>query len=424
MDIEYNIRDGELLYLGQYLFCKGHDIQLLDYYARPANGLLSELEEFNPDFLVAHVWRSELILNARMPLILDELARLKRRLKFKIIAIGSMASAMHKEIIEYNDAVDFVVAARGIYSLNDIMPDICLDIRKYFGGFSVLTHDFLHQNVDYQSDDIVGLHSSRGCLRKCSFCSYNSDLTYGWKERDIKDLVSDIKIIHDLYGVTQFTLFDSNFSSNIKSNEKRARLLAKEVSSLSFEFDMSLNFSAEGLNKNIINDLKMASVKSILIGLESLNEQTLIRYNKKQNIGHTISMIEYAEEVGIIPVVSYILFNPWMTIDGLKSEIERIEKFGRYKIPHFLANSELIVIPGTTIERLLRQEKLLIENKFYRNFIFKDKEVEEVHSKLTEFFRENISAYSSSIYSLAELKMKEWDYLKSILGLDNVVNYV
>lgn len=422
MNIEYTIRDSELLYLGQYLYDMGYKVQLLDYYASSSSSLISKLENFSPDILIVHLWKTELLMDSLLPKILDHLSDIKLRFKIPILSIGSISALLFEDIFNYNNSVDVVVADKGIFykcnKLAENQKDFCEEIQIYFKKFIKLTKEYLSNNVNYFSEDIAGLSSSRGCLRKCSFCAYNSDLRYGWQAKEIETLVEDVKLINSVFKITQIALSDSNFGANITTNEIRSSDLAKSISNLDFKIQISLSFSSEGLSKFILDNLKIASVKFILIGLESLIPETLKLFNKNQDISKTVAMIDYAESIGIIPIISYILFHPWLSINTLKQEILAIEQFGRYRIPHFLARSILSVVPGTAIEQKLHNENLLIKEQFSRRFIFKDKSVENIYNKLSKFFTENYILYNYDISSLSELKIREWKYLKYLVDCE------
>jgi radical SAM superfamily enzyme YgiQ (UPF0313 family) len=251
-------------------------------------------------------------------------------------------------------------------------------------------------------------------MNRCSYCSYNN-YVIGWKKREISDLVSDIHKLNKMFGLTKFALFDNNFGSTIKETEERSIFLEEAIKRVNFDLTLSLNISLENLTENILGRFKQASIKVLLVGLESFNKRTLEKiYLKKQNIQHSLDMLKYAEEIGINVVVSYILFHPWLTFESLKNEIYMIEKLGRYKIPQFIANSKLKIVPGTLIEKAVEEAGLIIKENFLRDFKFKNARVKSIYDKIQYFYLRNIKNVlkPSNVW---QLKINEWKYIKSLL---------
>ncbi len=413
--IRTKVHDGELLYLGQYLFNIGYDINILEHKSIPKN-----TDIIQSSIVIVHLWKNELLLNQRLCKVLIYLDWAKSYFNIEtIIGIGSIATSLREEIFDFNSSIDIIIDEFGShYRENSFKADDFDFVRGYFKEFVCLTDNYLTStNINYNPSDIVSLYSSRGCQKKCSFCSYNNNVI-GWKERNIDDFILDIKKLNKYFFVTKYSLFDNNFGINKKRNEDKARHLSKEIASFDFKVKLSLNISLDGVNKKILDDFKKSSVKNILVGLESLNENTLSNiYNKPQDLDHSTAMIEYAEKKGIIPIVSYILFQPWLTLHELKYEVEKIEEFGRYRIIQFLANSKLQVIPNTDIEERLYKDNLLVKGRLLRDYIFKDNMVEKIYKKLNAFLKEKMLNCDLSVTSLSKLKIDEWKYLKSLLKL-------
>src|SRR5207253_5995796 len=50
---------------------------------------------------------------------------------------------------------------------------------------------------------------------------------------------------------------------------------------------------------------------------------------------------------------------PLQTLEGVRNEIEEIVAWGRHRIPQFLSRSQLTVVRGTPIERILKGRGLI-----------------------------------------------------------------
>lgn len=98
-------------------------------------------------------------------------------------------------------------------------------------------------------------------------------------------------------------------------------------------------------------------------------------------------------------------------------EIQRIETFGRNRIPQLLANSTLHVMPGTSMEKRLLRDNLLMKQGLNRCFIFKDRQVESIHVALNTFVRQNMPQDISNLPAIDKLKDEEWQYLNTLIRL-------
>ncbi|HEV2839954.1 MAG TPA: B12-binding domain-containing radical SAM protein [Chthoniobacterales bacterium] len=412
------VHDGELLYLAQFLFDNGYCVKVTDCYLNPDLDPLAETRAFKPDLLVVHLWKNELIVENKIMRLLSLLEVIKARSPaLRVVAIGSIATSVRDEILEWRSVVDAIVSETCISYRQNVRQEIVelALIQDYFSRFVKITNAFLSSGtIQFGVDDVVSVYSSRGCQKKCSFCSYNS-YTTRWKDRDISGLADDIAVIRNHTSAIRFSLFDSNFGAESEVNQRKSALLAERLTSIP-DLKLTLNVSSDGLSEEVIANFRRANVVGLLIGLESLNPRTLLEvYHKRQDINHATEMIEFAESQGITPIVSYILFHPWLTLDALRDEIQKIDAFGRHRIIQFAAKSRLQVIPKTPIERMLREQNLLVEGKFFRDFLFKDNDVRDVFLKLKIAFDRAIGS-CRTFADLADLKMREWAYLREIVS--------
>lgn len=414
----HDVHDGELLYLGQYLYNLGYTVRVIDCYAKPQTkeNIVKSIASFSADILIVHLWKNAFLKDNRLNEIINNIKDLKKALKLKyVVGIGNIAVSLQEELLNYDETFDTIISELKIFSRNNhIIEDFFL-IKDYYKGFSALSENYLNDSkILFDTHDIVSVFSSRGCKKGCSFCSYNKDVSK-WRDRSIKDLYNDITIIQDKFNVSNFGLYDSNFGNDANLNIEKTKEMATYFKNK--EMSLALNISLDGLNEKVIKNLQKSKVKAILVGLESLSENTLeYVYNKPQSLNHSLNMIELCEKNKIIPIVSYILFNPYMSYDDLIEEVNRIEEFGRYRITQFLSRSVVQVMPATKMEKMLERDNLLIKKDiFYRDFVFLDKNVKEIYDKINVFYKRNIKNYNQNAYTLSEFKYKEWLYLKSII---------
>lgn len=415
---------SELLYLGQHLFNRGLSVSLLDAYADPKqeHALVELVGQNKPECLIVSLWKNESLLDGELNRIFSIVGLAKRAsANTRVICIGSVAASIARELIVMFPEIDGIVTQKeslgpGFHSESSV--DWLGVVRSYFSTMNRLTQEYLQCiNPGYDNNSIVSLYSSRGCRKACSFCSYNKHLSK-YQVRSMSDLSNDIVIMQRCFGVSRFALADNNFGDSAEQNLLRINeFLNSMKDQASQHFQLSLNISADGLSREVIDGLSRMNVKGILIGLESLDSNVLRTiYRKQLNLDHLKEMMDYLEKVGITPIVSYILFQPWLTYEGLCSQLEAIRGFGRHRLVHFLAKSVLQVVPGTIIETRLAAENLLIKNGIECSFRFRDTRVESIYLELSRFFRQHYSQFNYSSDGLAQLKIHEWEYARHLLN--------
>lgn len=279
--------DGELLYLGQFLFNNGKQVKLCNHNLSLEENLSHRKRGAHSDILIINLTKNDILIGTFLTDLLEHICDLKVRYKIDyVIAIGSIASGLSRELLEVSTAINYIINERLIIGKTDDIsePEISL-VQNYYNDFYNITSDYLaHINLPLGANDSFSLCTSRGCENTCTFCSYNLH-TVGWKERNISGLISDMKVLNKKYDVTKFCLFDNNFGSNTIKNEERSCDLLNQIQTLSFTPELSLNIGLEGLSNIVIDNFKKASVKCILLGLESLETSTVRElYRKERNI--------------------------------------------------------------------------------------------------------------------------------------------
>lgn len=407
--------DSELLYLGQHLFDHGHVVQVLDHFAHPpAERTIVDVIDRRTSLLVVDLWKNEILLNGQLDRVLEEVEVARRVCgEIDVAFIGHIASSI-KEHLEAKAPGYFVVSQRRNSAQKELCGNpILRDIQDYYHRFPTLTKEYLLQvSPDVRKDDVVSVLSSRGCKKSCSFCSYNNHL-HGWSYRSGSLLASDIILMHNLYGVKKFALSDNNFGVSRYENALRLRQLVASIPVIS-DIEIRLNISADGLSAEVVDLMKKCGCRALLLGTESFDANTLkYVFNKKLDVEHMLDMIDYAQHVGLTPILSHILFHPWTTADSLQFELGKMRVVGRHLFIHFIANSVLQVVPNTRMEKMVSSAGLLESNGLNRGFRFKHANISLLHGLLVRHFCDHYQQ-SETIQQLARLRVSEWSLLEQL----------
>ncbi|WP_165942538.1 radical SAM protein [Micromonospora sp. KC721] len=419
--------DGDALAVQASLRTAGYDSVLLDAYyrGRPASTLADTLADAAGitgfDVLVVHLFTSD-AYGPRLHRIADELvaARL-RHPRLTVIGFGPLAVSAAGELMAHG-AVDHVVAGPATVAPSPFVADLLVHLREILVVHTSL-RSLTAEDLPYGADAVVSVAASRGCRSRCTFCAYNADLPGGgWRDMPMAPVVADIVHLHQMTGATAFAFSDSDFGGTCRECARRAVELRDglRAAGLAGTLTLAISVRAETLDAATVGVLAEAGVRSILIGVESFNPDTLHRvYGKRQDLAHLREVVAAADAVGVTTVASYILWHPWQTLDGLRAELAALDCFGRHRVPQFMARSRLEVIPGTVIERQIAADRLLITAPFHRGFTIADPAAAAVADALTDWFATTAvpvlaglhEADPGSLDRLAELKIAEWDWL-------------
>lgn len=153
---------------------------------------------------------------------------------------------------------------------------------------------------DLISEDItfynaVSVQTTRGCPHDCSFCDVI--YTYGRKPRskNIDQVLEEVKSLYAL-NVRAVFIADDNFTGN----KEYAKELLRKLIELNNSFKFPLVFLTQ-LDINISKDdellrlLADCNFFALMIGIESINPESLKDMNKKQNLN--ISIVEAIKKI-------------------------------------------------------------------------------------------------------------------------------
>jgi hypothetical protein len=427
--------DGEALALYACLTSDGYDCVLVDaYYRGTRQPSLSQAitQASRPEAVIAHLWTSD-AYGPRLRAIAAELTEARRTFGIPVIGFGPLAVSASAELVAHG-AIDYATGLDRHHQ--DLAADtgtagVGAAIGRYLRGHTPLT-TLGKAELPYLADAVVSVSASRGCQGRCTFCAYNSDLGGGWLELPVPSVVADIAHLHQLTGATRFALADSDFGGNPAACRTRARQLADGLAAagLNQELRLSVSIRTETLDPGTVQVLAEAGVRTMLIGVESFNPDTLHRlYGKRQDLKQLADIVSAADAYGITTVASYILWHPWQTIASIRDELSAISAFGRWRVPQFMARSRLLVIPGTVIERKIRDAGLLDTAPFERRFRFADPGAAALDQALHNWFEHNAMPVltglserrDGDLAALGSLKHAEWQWLTQTAGVPAAV---
>ncbi len=341
----------------------------------------------------ARVVGISLIYRPQVGLALDLLEAL-RGLPVHISMGGALASFMPRELLGCLPALDSVAFGEAEETFRDLCSAIVgggdwrhlpgIAFRE--GGVAVINaaapaldlakiHTPARDTLEYLRaagwpTRIASIYTSRGCMAKCTFCTgkdaYNVERLRTYRFRAAIDVVDEIQALHDEFGVRFVYINDDNFLGYGKRSFDRVRAIAEDL----IERDLGVQFATEcrvdGLDRELLQLLKEAGMRQVLLGIESGSDRVLQRWRKGATTEQNREAIALVKSVGLALEPGFILYDAHTSAEELQANVDFFRQTGLHYItpvPTYLVN-RLSVYPGTEIERLLINDGTLEPSPF------------------------------------------------------------
>jgi hypothetical protein len=123
---------------------------------------------------------------------------------------------------------------------------------------------------------------------------------------------------------------------------------------------------------------KAAGLISLSLGVESGVQRVLNTFNKKITTSRIVDALELLDGVGISTLAYIIFFDPYMTLDEARENVEFLSGLRRFPLLRFedVIFRRLIPVSGTDLFARLREEGLLRGDFITgHHFVFRDERV-------------------------------------------------
>jgi len=202
----------------------------------------------------------------------------------------------------------------------------------------------------------ANIMTSRGCRFNCNFCATPVHWGRTVRTRSPQNVIQEIEFFITNYGVRVIFFFDDTFNANKKRVEELCNLIIKRKLDIFWKCDVRIDL----IDKPLLTKMKEAGLFHLSFGLEAGSERVRNAIiNKKINIDHFHRLIQWCNELNIIPNVFFIFSHPTETWEEAKETIQIIEEY-KDKIEGSVAL--LHIYPGTPLERTAKKMNILPED--------------------------------------------------------------
>jgi radical SAM superfamily enzyme YgiQ (UPF0313 family) len=258
---------------------------------------------------------------------------------------------------------------------------------------------------------IAPIFATRGCPFQCTFCAGFLVSGRRIRYRSIKNLVDEIQMLHEDYGINEFHIEDDNFSMKRQYVVDFCNELIER--NLDIAWACPNGMRLDSLDEDLIRLMKKTGLHVVSLGIESGSERILREMKKsltKKKISEKVSMLHKTD---IDLVGFFILGYPGETVKDINATIDYACRLP-LKRASFMAFKPF---PGTEarnkIDEQIKNKKIKIENFALNKIVYSPKGISQKklrklrHKALIKFyfrphimfsFFRYIKSYSHAIY--------------------------
>lgn len=166
---------------------------------------------------------------------------------------------------------------------------------------------------------IVPVLTSRGCPYNCSFCASNVTWRRKLRFRSISNVLAEIKMLKDEFGVKEIHFCDDNLTMNIKRAKEMCNAMIKEKINLPWQCPNGVRI--DSLTLPLLRKMKKAGCYAVGLGIESGSQEMLKMINKQLDLQIIPKVLQNLKKAGIESYGFFILGLPGETKETARQTI-------------------------------------------------------------------------------------------------------
>lgn len=172
----------------------------------------------------------------------------------------------------------------------------------------------------YPKKHAIPLQFSRGCIRRCNFCSERL-LYKGFRTRLRKSILDEIAYHKEKNNGEYFIFYDSLINANIKELDLLCEGIIERFGSIHWEAQIAIRNDME---HSVFKKMKQSGCYNLFVGLESASDTTLKNMNKGFSHDDALSFFNALHKENLFFGVSIIVGYPGETEDDFRTTLNFI----------------------------------------------------------------------------------------------------
>jgi radical SAM superfamily enzyme YgiQ (UPF0313 family) len=261
------------------------------------------------------------------------------------------------------------------------------------------------------------LLASRGCARRCSFCSihvfYRNALGKVVRVRRPERIIEEMLFLHRKHNARVVLFQDDDFPVWGAAGRRWAEELTSRMhdAGLVDRVIWKVSCRAEYVDRELFAKLRDAGLFLVYMGIESGTEQGLEVLNKEISTEQSLQAVETLKELGVQIGYGFMLFDPTSTFDSIRENLAFLRRMTSDGLVG-ATFSRMLPYGGTPIRDALRDEGRLRGDLTKPDYDFLDLRLNEYYSLLLPTVRPWVHK-TGHTYELSHA----WDELQAMCRL-------
>jgi radical SAM superfamily enzyme YgiQ (UPF0313 family) len=197
----------------------------------------------------------------------------------------------------------------------------------------------------YPRHDAIPILFSRGCVKKCNFCSERL-LYKKFRTRPVKSVIDEITYHRQKNRVRYFIFHDSMINADTERLDSLCNEIIKKFGSIKWEAQLYIR----DMDEDLLKKMKRSGCYNLFIGLESGCDKTLQRMNKGFSAKDALSLFKKLDKAGLAFGISIITGYPGETEKDFREGLDFIIRNKRY-IPKIEQVNPFTYYDGTDADK-------------------------------------------------------------------------
>jgi len=193
------------------------------------------------------------------------------------------------------------------------LPDLSSAVFPIYKGLNL---------NDYPKRGNLPLQFSRGCIRRCRFCSERL-LYKGFRRRDTNSVIEEIRFHRGNNSAENFIFFDSMLNADLESLEELCQAIIENFGAVNWEAQIGIR---SDMSVRLMKKMKESGCYNLFVGLESGSDSVLKDMNKGYSSKEAEDFFRKMKDIGMNFGISLIVGYPGESEKDFSETLDFITK--------------------------------------------------------------------------------------------------